>query len=59
VAISRTTSGGMTTKIARNTEVNIYVPDFDERQRNIALKEMIKTHNETVDKTEPVQPKDK
>ncbi|MFH1304283.1 MAG: hypothetical protein ABIK07_24785, partial [Planctomycetota bacterium] len=59
VSISRTTSGGMTTTIARNTEVNIYVPDFDERQRNIALKEMIKTHTETVDKTDPVQPKDK
>ncbi|WP_339730087.1 hypothetical protein [uncultured Gimesia sp.] len=59
VAITRTTSGGMTTTIARNTEVNIYVPDFDERQRNIALKEMIKNHNETVDKTEQVEPKDK
>lgn len=58
VVISRTTSGGMTTTVARNSEVNIYVPDFDERLRNLALKEMIKSHNEIVDKTDQIQPKD-
>lgn len=57
VAINLTESGGMTTTVARNTEVNIYVPDFDERQRNNALKEMIKKHNETVDKTDTVDTK--
>jgi len=57
VAISRTTSGGMTTTISRNSEVDIYVPTFDQRQRDLALKEMIKTHNQTVDKTDT--PKDK
>lgn len=59
VAISRTESDGMKTTVSRNMEVSIYVPDFDERQRNIALKEMIKTHTETVNKTDQVQPKDK
>jgi hypothetical protein len=59
VAFSINTSGGMTTTVSRNQEVNIYVPDFDERQRNIALKDMIKKHNETVDKTDKVEPEDK
>ncbi|QDV53830.1 phage major capsid protein [Gimesia fumaroli] len=59
VAFSINTSGGMTTTVSRNQEVNIYVPDFDERQRNIALKDMVKKHNETVDKTDQVEPKDK
>lgn len=51
VAISRTEEG-MKTTISRNTEVNIYIPDYDERQRNLALKEIIKTHNDVVDKTD-------
>ncbi len=54
VAISRTESGGMTTTISRNTEVNIHVPDFDQRQRNLALKEMITNHNELIDRTDQV-----
>ncbi|QDU06839.1 hypothetical protein [Gimesia aquarii] len=54
VAISRTTSGGMTTTISRNTEVKINVPNFDQRQRNLALKEMIKNHTETIDNTDQV-----
>lgn len=57
VAISRDTSGGMTTTVARNTEVDIYVPSFDERQRNQALKEMIRFHKDTVDNTQQVDPK--
>lgn len=57
VAISLDTRGGMVTTIARNTEVNILVPDFDERQRDAALKEMVKAHNEKTDKTEKVKPK--
>lgn len=58
VAISRTKSGGMTTTIARNSEVSVFVPSFDERQRNIALKEMIKNHNETIDTTDKPEVKD-
>ncbi|QDU53548.1 hypothetical protein [Gimesia panareensis] len=57
VAISRNTTGGMTTTISRNSEVDIYVPTFDERQRNQDLKEMIKAHNETVDTTQKVNTK--
>ncbi|WP_417390211.1 hypothetical protein [Gimesia sp.] len=57
VAISRTESGGMTTTVARNSEVSVVVPDFDERQRGIALKEMIKQHNETINKTDQVKTK--
>lgn len=59
VAIQQTTQGGMTTTISRNTEVNIYVPDFDERQRNQALKEIIQMHNNTVDNTQQVEPADR
>ncbi|QDT41056.1 hypothetical protein Pan241w_11150 [Gimesia alba] len=57
VAIRLTTQGGMTTTVARNREVNIYVPNFDERQRSQDLKEMIRKHRQTVDKTEKVNPK--
>ncbi len=56
VVFSRTETG-MVTTVSRNSEVNIYVPDFDERQRNIALKAMVKKHNETVDKTDQVNTK--
>lgn len=57
IAISRDTNGGMTTTLSRLREVDTTVPDFDERQRTQALKEMITTHNQTVDKTEKVKPK--
>ncbi|QDT94353.1 hypothetical protein [Gimesia algae] len=57
VAIQRTDSGGMTTIVSRNSEVNVVVPDFDQRQRNLALKDMITKHNGTVDKTEQVNTK--
>jgi len=55
VSISRNESG-MTTTISRNQEVDDIVPGFGERQRNLALKEIIKDHNQTVDKTQPVKP---
>lgn len=54
VAISLTESNGMTTTVSRNSEVRINVPDFDQRQRNLALKEMIKSHTDTIDNTEQV-----
>ncbi|MEQ8636780.1 hypothetical protein [Gimesia maris] len=57
VAISRTTSGGMTTTVSRNSEVNVIVPTFDQRQRDLALKELIKQQEQTVNKTQ--QPEDK
>lgn len=57
VAIQRTTSGGMTTTISRNSEVNVIVPPFDQRQRDLALKELIKQQEQTVNKTQ--QPEDK
>lgn len=57
VAIQRTDSGGMTTIVSRNSEVSVVVPDFDQRQRNIALKDMITKHNDTVNKTEQVNTK--
>lgn len=57
VAITRTESGGMTTTISRNSEVSIVVPDFDERQRELALKEMITKQEQTVNKTEQVNTK--
>ncbi|HBL47659.1 MAG TPA: hypothetical protein DDZ90_30160 [Planctomycetaceae bacterium] len=56
VAITRTTSDGMTTTISRNSEVNTIVPPFDQRQRDLALKELIKQQEQTVDKTQ--QPED-
>lgn len=56
VAITRTTSGGMTTTISRNSEVNTIVPPFDHRQRDLALKELIKQQEQTVNKTQ--QPED-
>ena len=57
VAISLNTTGGMITTVSRNTEVDIYIPTFDERQRNQTLKEMIKAHNDTVDTTQQVNTK--
>lgn len=58
VAIRLTTQGGMTTTISRNRETNTFVPSFDERQRAQDLKEMVKKHRQTVDKTEKVKPKE-
>ncbi|QDT94755.1 hypothetical protein [Gimesia aquarii] len=57
VAIRLDTQGGMKTTLSLNREVNITVPDFNERQRNQHLKEMIKIYNQTVDKTKKVKPK--
>jgi hypothetical protein len=57
VAITRTDSGGMTTTISRNSEVSVVVPDFDQRQRDLALKEMITKQEQTVNKTDQVNTK--
>lgn len=57
VSIRRTTQGGMTTTISRNQESSTYVPSFDERQRSQDLKQIVKKHRNTVDKTEKVDPK--
>lgn len=56
VTISRNTTGGMTTTVSRNSEVNPVVPSFDERQRRNALKEMIKERGQKIDKTQQVNP---
>lgn len=56
VTISRNTTGGMTTTVSRNSEVNPVVPSFDERQRRNALKEMIKERDQKIDKTQQVNP---
>ncbi len=48
---------GMKTMVSRNREIEPIVPDFDERQREADLKEMIKANNQIVDKTQKVKPK--
>lgn len=57
VGIRIDSQSGMKTTLSRNREVDTTVPDFDDRQRNQDLKEMIRVHNETVDKTKKVKPK--
>ncbi|MCH9791337.1 MAG: hypothetical protein K0U82_10975 [Planctomycetes bacterium] len=56
VTISRNESG-MTTTISRNREIAPIVPDFDERQREASLKEMIQSQSQIIDKTQKVKPK--
>ncbi|WP_417386934.1 hypothetical protein [Gimesia sp.] len=59
IAISRDTNSGMITTLSRLREVDTTVPEFDERQRNQALREMVKQHKQTVNKTQQVDPKGK
>jgi hypothetical protein len=56
VAFSIDSRGGTITTISRNSEVNILVPDFDERQRDADLKDILKSNAAKVDKTEKVKP---